>query len=90
MADKRFNKGYTYLVLDGKNRWYIVKQVSMKGWKALNFTHTELGYEEEFYEGNGVAMFKSMNPMRVKKVITKHELRLQMFNILKHGVLQGD
>ena len=90
MIDK-FSTGYTYLAKVGKG-WYIVQQVSMKGWVATLFTHTcnDSFEDERHFKGNGVSLFNEMekaneDEMTVFKFTQNKTLREAMFDILKYG-----
>lgn len=89
-----FKSGNTYLV-NANKRWFIVHQISMKGWVATLFTHGDADSFEadRHFKGNGVSLWNELkdyapNDFYVYQVRNTIDMRQRMFSILKYGGIE--
>ena len=84
-----FKKGYVYVVKSGNGYWYIVRQVSMKSWVALNFGNLGVHRDDLFRTGNGIKLWTLLNVAQYRKIVDvpseNREFRQLCFNVLKYG-----
>jgi len=83
----KFMKGITYVIYSGtKGHWYLVKQVGMKSWIAMNFTNVDISEDKEFFRGNAQSLWADLKPRDdFKECRQNKELRHAMFDVLKYG-----
>lgn len=81
-----FQKGYLYLVrAENSKRWYIVRQISQKGWIATEFANFNIPTQYIHYQANGKALWHMMGVEEYHAYTSSASMREDMFSILKHG-----
>ena len=84
-----FKKGYAYIVKSGNGYWYTVRQVSMKGWVAINLGNLGVHKDDVFKTGNSIKLWELLNVSQHKRVTddngANREFRQLCFNVLKYG-----
>ena len=92
-----FSKGHTYIVNADNGYWYLVKQVSMKKWRATNFTHLYIHLDDNFKVGNGVGLWvvlglddKDNTTVRKYRSEDKTKFRKDMYDVLGTGKFQEE
>jgi len=84
-----FEKGYTYLVNpDNSQRWYIVRQISMKGWVAVEFASHNIPENMRFHQANGKSLYELFGECEINRYVSNSEMRRDMFSILKYGRIE--
>lgn len=83
---KKFTKGYTYVVYSARYKhYYLVRQVSMKGWVAVNFTNTDAEMNLVQFQGNGIKLWETLDVSTYQVCSENKQLRETMFNVLRYG-----
>ncbi len=55
-----FHKGYVYIVHSDNEGWYLVRQLSMKGWIAIEFAYLSK-HIPIMFKSNGTQLWKDLN-----------------------------
>lgn len=91
-----FKSKNTYLA-KANGKWYIVQQISMKGWVATLFTHGDADSFEadRHFKGNGVSLWNELKSLAsdeddffVYQTRNTIDMRQKMFNVLKYGGIE--
>jgi len=85
----KFNKGYTYLVKRTGGKWYVVHQISQRGWTATLFTHVSsaVSEHERSLSANGVQLWEDMKIEEHYSFALSEQslMRRMMMSVLKYG-----
>jgi hypothetical protein len=85
----RFSKGYTYIVRRAGHNWYIVHQVSQRGWVATLFSHisNNISENERSFSANGVQLWEDMEIEEHYSFTLSEQslMRRMMMSVLKYG-----
>ena len=85
-----FQKGNVYVVSSRNGYWYIVRQVGMKSWVAMEISNNDLpNLEYGFFKGNGQSLWTLLDPLDYKRVPTiashKTVLRRALYTVARYG-----
>ena len=82
-----FKKGYTYILYsEERKHWYLVRQVSMKTWVAVNFTNVDMDAYDITMKHNGVELWSILKPRDDYKMVSGNAtFRKAMYEVLMYG-----
>jgi len=85
----KFSKGFTYLIRRKGRCWYIIHQISQRGWTATLFSHVsqEMYENERTFTSNGVQLWEQLGVEESHQFSSSAQagMRQMMMSILKYG-----